>query len=137
MPQSHGDGGLELLFSKKRGMCVSQCNTCGAPNRNERRFCSQCGASLGWVCECCTFFNFNDELFCGGCNSPAKSKIEASARAPVTTATPAATTPPSKRSVLISQEMKNVQKEIVIPKKDIAEGPQTVSQSEIDQLFKK
>ena len=115
---------------------MSQCNSCGTINRDERRFCNQCGTSLGRVCECCAFFNFRDELFCGGCGLPLKSTAETSARAPVKTAVPAAVTRPSDRTVLISKEIKNVLQEIS-SKKDVVDGTKAVSQSEIDQLFKK
>ncbi len=52
------------------------CNVCKTENKPERNFCSKCGNSLGWVCDC-LFSNASDALFCGGCgkaNDPQANK---------------------------------------------------------------
>ncbi len=115
---------------------MSQCNGCGAKNRDERRFCNQCGSILGWVCERCTFFNLSDEIFCGGCGLPAKPLAETNARAQTKASISPATTRQSDRNVTISKEIKNAMQEMTA-KKDVEDGAKAVSQSEIDQLFKK
>ena len=44
-----------------------ECSRCQAPNRDERRFCGECGAPLTIVCPSCGFGNEPAERFCGGC----------------------------------------------------------------------
>ena len=46
-----------------------QCANCGAENREGRRFCAGCGASLALPCPACGFGNEPDENFCGGCGA--------------------------------------------------------------------
>jgi len=43
------------------------CPSCGADNRDGRRFCSKCGAALPRACPACGFVNEPDDRFCGGC----------------------------------------------------------------------
>ncbi len=47
-----------------------QCPQCQAENREERRFCAECGASLASACSSCGFSNEPGEKFCGGCGQP-------------------------------------------------------------------
>ena len=44
-----------------------QCPRCQAENREGRRFCAECGASLALPCAACGFSNEPGEKFCGGC----------------------------------------------------------------------
>ncbi len=44
-----------------------QCPNCGAENREDRRFCAECGGSLSLACPACGFGNEPGEKFCGGC----------------------------------------------------------------------
>ena len=44
-----------------------KCPLCQAENREGRRFCGKCGASLAFTCSACGFSNEPDENFCGGC----------------------------------------------------------------------
>jgi class 3 adenylate cyclase len=44
-----------------------QCPRCQAENRQGRRFCAECGASLASSCPSCGFSNEPGEKFCGGC----------------------------------------------------------------------
>ncbi len=46
-----------------------QCANCGAENREDRRFCAGCGASLALPCPACGFGNEPGEKFCGGCGT--------------------------------------------------------------------
>ena len=46
-----------------------QCANCGAENREGRRFCAGCGASLALPCPACGFGNEPGENFCGGCGA--------------------------------------------------------------------
>src|SRR5262249_61480414 len=48
------------------------CPRCHAENREGRRFCAECGASLA-VCRACAFSNEPGEKFCGGCGAPLRS----------------------------------------------------------------
>ena len=43
------------------------CPRCQAENRQGRRFCAECGASLASPCPSCGFSNEPGEKFCGGC----------------------------------------------------------------------
>jgi class 3 adenylate cyclase/predicted ATPase len=47
-----------------------QCPRCQAENREGRRFCAKCGASLALACAACSFANEPGEDFCGGCGQP-------------------------------------------------------------------
>ena len=44
-----------------------KCPRCQAENREGRRFCAECGASLAVACSSCGFSNEPGEKFCGGC----------------------------------------------------------------------
>ncbi|HSD35625.1 MAG TPA: adenylate/guanylate cyclase domain-containing protein, partial [Alphaproteobacteria bacterium] len=46
-----------------------RCPNCQAENREGRRFCAGCGASLLPPCPACGFSNLPGEGFCGGCGS--------------------------------------------------------------------
>jgi class 3 adenylate cyclase/tetratricopeptide (TPR) repeat protein len=50
-----------------------QCPRCQANNREGRRFCAECGASLALPCAACGFSNEPGEKFCGGCGLPLTS----------------------------------------------------------------
>jgi class 3 adenylate cyclase/tetratricopeptide (TPR) repeat protein len=50
-----------------------QCPCCQADNREGRRFCAECGASLALPCSACGFSNESGEKFCGGCGLPLTS----------------------------------------------------------------
>src|SRR5689334_9509576 len=47
-----------------------QCPRCQHDNREGRRFCAECGASLAVACASCGFSNEPGEKFCGGCGAP-------------------------------------------------------------------
>src|SRR5262245_38130400 len=47
-----------------------RCPRCQAENREARRFCAECGASLALACPACGFSNEPGERFCGGCGAP-------------------------------------------------------------------
>jgi class 3 adenylate cyclase/tetratricopeptide (TPR) repeat protein len=46
------------------------CPSCGAENREGRKFCAQCGSSLGLTCPACGAANEPGERFCGECGAP-------------------------------------------------------------------
>ena len=46
-----------------------QCSRCQADNKDDRRFCSSCGAPLVVHCPSCNFANDADSVFCGGCGA--------------------------------------------------------------------
>ncbi len=48
---------------------TTTCSTCGAANRPERKFCAECGSSLGVVCPSCGTANELGERFCGECGT--------------------------------------------------------------------
>ncbi len=65
------------------------CPACGAENREERRFCADCGAALPAACPECGFLNQAEAKFCGGCGhrlgaGDAASKAKAPASRPAT-----------------------------------------------------
>jgi class 3 adenylate cyclase/tetratricopeptide (TPR) repeat protein len=47
-----------------------ECSRCRTANREERRFCAECGAPLIEACATCGFGNEAGERFCGGCGAP-------------------------------------------------------------------
>jgi len=65
-----------------------KCLQCATENREGRRFCAQCGATLAATCRSCGFTNEPGEKFCGGCGQP----MAAPAKAPPEP--PAPPTPP-------------------------------------------
>ena len=42
------------------------CEHCGNKNAEWASYCTQCGAPLGWICNC-SFLNNKENHFCGGC----------------------------------------------------------------------
>ena len=46
-----------------------RCPHCGAENREERRFCAECGGFFSSACPACGFRNEPGEKFCGGCGA--------------------------------------------------------------------
>jgi class 3 adenylate cyclase len=46
-----------------------QCPGCQHANREGRRYCAECGASLALACSSCGFSNEPGEKFCGGCGA--------------------------------------------------------------------
>jgi hypothetical protein len=46
-----------------------KCPRCERENRDGRRFCAECGASLAFACPSCGFSNEPGEHFCGGCGA--------------------------------------------------------------------
>ena len=67
------------------------CPRCQAANRQGRRFCSRCGASLAFGCSSCGFLNEPDDQFCGGCGTsllaaPASPSATPAAERPVRSA---------------------------------------------------
>ncbi len=46
-----------------------KCPLCQHDNREGRRFCAECGASLALACSACGFSNEPGEKFCGGCGA--------------------------------------------------------------------
>ena len=46
------------------------CPRCDAENRDDRRFCAECGGPLPSACPTCAFVNRTGEKFCGGCGVP-------------------------------------------------------------------
>ena len=45
------------------------CSSCGAENRQGRKFCSQCGAALAVICPSCGAPNDPGDRFCGECGA--------------------------------------------------------------------
>jgi len=57
-----------------------RCLKCQAENREGRRFCAECGASLAVSCSSCGFSNEPGEKFCGGCGQPLASPQQVAMR---------------------------------------------------------
>ncbi len=56
-----------------------QCARCQHDNREGRRYCAECGASLALACPSCGFSNEPGEKFCGGCGAPLGASAGAAA----------------------------------------------------------
>ena len=65
-----------------------ECQACGSENREGRRFCSECGASLASPCPQCAFVNEPGEKFCGGCGVSLAPASAPGASKPETAQTP-------------------------------------------------
>src|SRR5215831_15623860 len=60
------------------------CSNCGVESEIGKKFCGDCGASLGFRCSQCGADNPTDKRFCGDCGAPlAMSKSAAELSAPV------------------------------------------------------
>ena len=57
-----------------------RCPKCQAENREGRRFCAECGASLNFACPSCGYSNEPGEKFCGGCGQPLASPQQVATR---------------------------------------------------------
>ena len=84
-----------------------QCPRCQAENREERRFCAECGASLSLTCPSCGFSNEPSEKFCGGCGQALKAAAAAES--------------PTKFSSIQSYNPKHLAKKI-LTSKSVLEG---------------
>jgi class 3 adenylate cyclase len=61
---------------------MSVCSSCGASNREGRRFCADCGSPLSTACPACGAANEPGERFCGECGAPLTADAPAARRAP-------------------------------------------------------
>jgi class 3 adenylate cyclase/tetratricopeptide (TPR) repeat protein len=52
-----------------------RCGNCGTGNREDRRFCRQCGAALAVACPFCSSLNDPEDLFCGRCGKAIGTEI--------------------------------------------------------------
>jgi class 3 adenylate cyclase/tetratricopeptide (TPR) repeat protein len=77
-----------------------RCSGCGAENREGRRFCAACGASLAAACANCGFTNEPQESYCGGCGHPLAG-AETGAQAERTPTAPAAVADGERRQVSV------------------------------------
>jgi class 3 adenylate cyclase/tetratricopeptide (TPR) repeat protein len=59
-----------------------RCPTCGAENREGRKFCADCGNPLGLTCPACGAGNLPGERFCGECGTVLTAAAEAPAVEP-------------------------------------------------------
>src|SRR5207244_1379951 len=60
---------------------VVTCPSCGAENREGRKFCAQCGTQFGQSCPSCGARNEPGERFCGECGAALTSDLPQTARA--------------------------------------------------------
>jgi class 3 adenylate cyclase len=72
-----------------------QCSRCQADNKDDRRFCSSCGAPLVVHCPSCNFANDGGAVFCGGCGTslPQSKGADSAQAVPPAYASPKAYTP--------------------------------------------
>jgi class 3 adenylate cyclase len=55
-----------------------RCSSCGSENRDGRKFCAECGATLSLACAVCGSANQPGERFCGECGKPLAAAAKAS-----------------------------------------------------------
>ncbi len=73
------------------------CASCGTQNRDGRKFCAECGASLAHGCPACGAANEPGERFCGECGTALDG---AGAASPASRSTPAAVQPAAERRLV-------------------------------------
>ena len=56
---------------------MTLCPSCGASNREGRKFCAECGSPFSAVCQACGAANEPGERFCGECGAPLSSEAVA------------------------------------------------------------
>lgn len=99
------------------------CSHCDRSNRDERRYCGGCGATLTMTCPSCEFVNDAIDRFCGGCG--------------VATAQSAASQlPKSDVPMLSPAELQALIAEIptaATPVVTLPQGP--IGQDDLDRLF--
>src|SRR6266704_1632028 len=49
---------------------MTLCPSCGASNREGRKFCAECGSAFSAACQACGAANQPEERFCGECGAP-------------------------------------------------------------------
>src|SRR6266536_263911 len=49
---------------------MTLCPSCGASNREGRKFCAECGSAFSAACQACGAPNQPEERFCGECGAP-------------------------------------------------------------------
>ena len=49
---------------------MTLCPSCGASNREGRKFCAECGSAFSAACQACGAANQPGERFCGECGAP-------------------------------------------------------------------
>src|SRR4051812_49864749 len=60
---------------------MATCSSCGASNREGRKFCAECGSPLSAGCPACGAANEPGERFCGECGAPLPADAPAAAPA--------------------------------------------------------
>src|SRR5262245_24943444 len=68
-----------------------RCSSCHHDNRPDRRFCTECGATLAVVCPSCGALAEAGAKFCGGCGA----RLQSSPTAPPSAAASPEATPPT------------------------------------------
>ena len=99
------------------------CEKCTNKNVDWASYCTQCGESLGWICDC-SFLNSQKNDFCGGCGRSLKEKQ--SNKNKVTT------NDDSFVSQLTRKQLSNLIKESIYFK---AGNQENLEQSDIDNIF--
>ena len=56
---------------------MTLCPSCGASNREGRKFCAECGSAFSAACQACGAANERGERFCGECGAPLSSEAVA------------------------------------------------------------
>jgi class 3 adenylate cyclase/tetratricopeptide (TPR) repeat protein len=78
-----------------------RCPGCGTDNREGRKFCWSCGASLAVACVACGSLNELDERFCGECGAPLNDRAIAD-RAGAVVPVPPRPSPPEEERRLVT-----------------------------------
>ena len=103
-----------------------KCPKCSAANRDERRFCGKCGTQLLNLCPSCGFANEPECHYCGGCGRP-----------PSEERTESVDTAPAKEDSQLQELLEaGAQQTATETKRDKKAPKQSVTQSDIDHLFK-
>lgn len=106
------------------------CESCNSENNTSRLFCHQCGKTLPTQRHTCGFINYQNDIYCGGCGMLVKNSHHGLQNLIQTKST---------QGLLVGEEFSEDDIKAILEedKFHIKEKKYTLSQAEIDSMFKK
>ncbi len=106
------------------------CESCNSENSINRLYCHQCGKSLATRRHLCGFINCEKDIYCGGCGMLIKVSTDVGQNLNLKQ---------TKQSVFVGEKFSEEDIKSILEEDDfqMKEKKYTLSQSEIDSIFKK